>query len=346
MNVCKVKYSAQLIDEREKQLVVELENETKKLARNIEETKREMEYKIESELSSKQDQINLLLEQNKKLEDRTKQLESKSIQPITNNNTINNHLTIFTTMSPERVTEVFNKHYTIEKLMGGQKELANFVVDQFVAGKDKMLYLCVDRSRKKCMYTEDFETFHEDVNNELLLSQLTPAMNVIKEKVDWTEFEKKYNPHVTQIHDSYDEILAIRNDGTTFRSQLCRRLPSSKEEKDRMDAIQEPLTIADTLRQHEDKKFIERKDEIERIETKDKDKDKDKEIRVDELQEPNQINGVRLCKLDGCRLMYKNQGIYKIQKDLIEAVSSDPKVAQAYEDYVKRGTYKGMVIWE
>ena len=243
-------------------------------------------------------------------------------------------------MSPDRVSEVFNKHYTIETLMGGQKEFANFIVDQFVAGKDKMLYLCVDRSRKKCMYTSDFETFHEDVNNEILLGQLKPAMEIIQGKVHDTELEKKYNAHVDQIHDSYDEILAIRKDGTTFRSQLCRRLPSSKEEKDRMDSTLEPLSFTEALRSEEDKKFVERREEIRRIESR-----KDQPAQEEE-REPNTINGIRLGRLDTYRLLYKNQGIYKIYKELEEAVASDDSIAQAYEDYVKRGVYKGIQIWE
>jgi hypothetical protein len=89
--------------------------------------------------------------------------------------------------------------------LGGQKALADFVVDQLV-GSDKMVYLCVDRSRKKCMVTNDFKTFTEDVNNEILLSHLTPAFRIMKNMVEWSDFEKKYQS--MRIHGSFDSRIS------------------------------------------------------------------------------------------------------------------------------------------
>ena len=222
-----------------------------------------------AKISDIEDQLHTLKNQ---FEERLKHLEeTKSIAPSTTNNivndhstnTVNNHVTIHNYMTPERVTEVFDKHYTIEKLMGGQKALADFIVDQFVAGKDKMVYLCVDRSRKKCCYTTDFQTFHEDVNNDMLLSHMTPAFRIMKDRVEWSSFEKKYNPYFEKIHGSYDEILAIRTDGIPFRTQLCRRLPSTLHEKEIMDHTQTSLPDLDELRRMAEKNFREVKEEME-----------------------------------------------------------------------------------
>lgn len=356
-NICKKKPNDDLLS-----LVNEIKKEAKEMKKKVEQSSRDIHdkledeiYKISSNVKTTQDELEIelrrknetilqLLEQNKQLEERTKSLEDKTLQPsVVHNNTINNNLTIFTSMSPERVTEIFNKHYTIETLMGGQKALADFVVDKFVCGEGGMVYLCVDRSRKKICYTTNFKDFVEDTNTEMLLSHLIPAYPVIKSKVEWSEYEKKYNPHVDKIHESYDEILAIRNDGTTFRSQLCRRLPSSIEDKERMDSTTEPLYTLNHLRDTEDKAFVERKEEIDRIIAKE---NKPEVVGNDVPLIPNKICDVGLGRLDGFRLMYKNQGIYKIHKELAEAVASDPAVAQAYEDYIKRGTYKGKVIWE
>ena len=96
----------------------------------------------------------------------------------------------------------------------------------------------LDRSRKKVCYTTDFVNMKEDVNCELLINQLTPAYPIIKEKVEWSEFERKYIDQLDQIYESFDEILAIRTDGVMFRSQLCSRLPSTISNKEQLDHIQ------------------------------------------------------------------------------------------------------------
>jgi hypothetical protein len=201
LSICKNKPNEELLSIMEDKIKKEMSS----VKRMVEQSSRKMEYKLEDEIEKLQQsviskeeheaEIRIKDEHNKKLEERIKELEEKVKHPnlinnSNNNNQVNNqvyhnNLTIHNYMTPERVTEIFDKHYTIETLMGGQKALANFVVDQFVAGPDKMVYLCVDRSRKKCMYTTDFQTFHEDVNNEILLSQLTPAMHIIKDKVEW-----------------------------------------------------------------------------------------------------------------------------------------------------------------
>lgn len=168
-------------------------------------------------------------------------LEELKVTPnnttIIHNQIIYNNVSISNYLTPEYVAKTFEKYYTVETLMGGQRALADFVVDKFVLGSEKMLYLCVDRSRKKCMVTTDFKTFTEDVNNEILLSHLTPAFRIMKDMVEWADFERKYQSNLLKIHGSFDEILAIKTDGTNFRSQLCKRLPSTVQEKEQMEKI-------------------------------------------------------------------------------------------------------------
>ena len=317
----------------------------------------ELEQKVEIEKRLRklnEDKLNELIQKfedkNKDIDEIKKTLEEKSTQPTIINNQItnNHHLTIFTSMSPERVTDMFTKHYTIDTLMGGQKALADFVVDRFVSGQDGMVYLCVDRSRKKVCYTTDFLTYKEDMNCETLIQQLTPAFPLIKAQVDYSEFEKKYNPHVDTIHKKYDEILAIRTDGTTFRGQLCRRLPATIEDKDRMDSNMNVADTLNSLRHTEEKQYEVRKDEIERIETKAKETSKPTVLTREPEPELvwNNIHGIGLGKLDVYRLLFKNKGIYKIMKELEDVVANDPEVSFAYEEYVQRGSYRGKVIWE
>ena len=346
IKICRFKIIVERDNKKKEQDLKHIEQSINDKTKLIENKLEDELSRIQSEVKSKQEELETELrikeEKNRKLEERIKELETKYQHPtiINNNNTYNNNLTIYNYMTPERVTEVFDKHFTIETLMGGQKALANFIVDQFVAGEDKMVYLCVDRSRKKCMYTKDFIDFHEDVNNELLLRQLTPAMRVIRDKVGWTEYEKKYNPHLSKIHESYDEILAIPDDGTIFRTQLCKRLPSSVEDKRMMDENRMDQTFTE-LRNTEEQEFAERKEEIQRVIAKSIEEPKPEPILI-----PNQICGIGLARLDDCRKLFKNQGIYRIHPALKDQIEANPEVAHSYEDYVKKGMFKGKVIWE
>lgn len=326
--------------------------QTKTSQRIIEEKVEDQEMRFTSEIKTNRDELEYELrikdekiaELEKRLELHATKIDKHDLRIVEQEQTpkvIHNHLNIFTSMSPERVIDMFEKHYTIETLMGGQKALADFIVDKFVMGKDGMVYLCVDRSRKKVCYTTDFKNFIEDTNNEVLLRQMVPAYPVIKSKVDFSEYEKKYNPYVNTIHESFDEILAIRTDGTTFRSQLCRRLPATVHDKERMDTNCQPFVELDTIRQQEEIQYEERKEEVGRAVERMKQPEK-----VEVTLVPNQIGGIGLGVLDNCRLLYKRTGEYKISQAVKEAVEADPAVAQAYEDYVKRGTFKGKVIWE
>ena len=232
-----------------------------------------LQKEIEIKLEEEKIKIRKELEAEYKLKIKEKKSRKRSSTTIIENHTINNninniinnnHTTIFTSMTPERVKDTFDKYYTIETLMGGQKSLADFVMDNFVRGKGGMIYLCTDRARKKVFYTTDFSDMKEDVNCETLISHMTPAYPIIKDKVELSEYEKKYVPYVDKIHESYDDILAIHTDGITFRSQICRLLPSSISDKEHMDFLHIPIKSLEELRVTEEKQFVERKEEVEK----------------------------------------------------------------------------------
>jgi hypothetical protein len=162
----------------------------------------------------------------------------------------------------------------------------------------------------------------------------------MKDKVEWSSFEKKYNTSFDKIHESYDEILAIRTDNIPFRSQLCRRLPSTVQEKEIMDDTQSCLPNLDELRALADKNFHEVKEEMEYI----ADKEEQARFVPEPEYEPHMIHGVRLGKMYPYRKLFKEKGIYKIIKELEEAVASDPAIATAYEDYIQRGIFQGKIL--
>ena len=208
-----------------------------------------------------------------------------------------------------------------------------------------MIYLCTDRARKKVFYTTNFSDMKEDVNCETLISQMTPAYPIIKDKVEFSEYEKKYVPYVDKIHESYDDILEIRKDGVTFRSQICRLLPSSVSEKEHMDLIHIPMKTLDELRITEEKQFVERKEEVEKYIANIKEmEDPNTKIIYEDIPQANMIDGHRLGKFIEYRKLYKEQGIYIVPKYIQEAVTHDPLVAQQYDDFVRKGMFNGNVV--
>jgi hypothetical protein len=257
----------------------------------------------------------------------------------TNTNTMNNNITInihanghITELTKEEVCKIFEQHFSIETLLGGPKQFADFVIDQFIAN-NKIVYLCVDRSRKKCMITTDFKNFTEDRNNEVLLRILSPGFITIRDKVEWSSFERKYESCAHQIHQSFDEILAIQKEGTIFKSQLCKRLPSSLDEWENMKHDQPISFFFDQLRENEKKNYLERTSNETAPDTF-----------VPMPTVPNSIANVTLGKLDVYRTLYRDKGIYKIYGPLQEIIDSNPDISAQYEEYVKHDRYKGTKI--
>jgi hypothetical protein len=88
--------------------------------------------------------------------------KSTPVISVTNNNLIMNHTTNHNYSSLldyndnyEKITEKFQKHYTIENLLkGDQRQLADMTVQHFLSGKDQPMYYITDRSRNKFMFTD------------------------------------------------------------------------------------------------------------------------------------------------------------------------------------------------
>ena len=182
------------------------------------------------------------------------------------------------------------------------------------------------------MVTNDFKTFTEDVNNEILLSHLTPAFRIMKDMVEWSDFEKKYQSDLMRIHGSFDEILAIRTEGTQFRSQLCKRLPSSMKELQQLEQIRHSLLSIDEMRQDEEKQLIELKEEIVENEVT--------EFNPESVLVPRTIGGFSLGKLDIYRQGYrkrKSEGLDEIKgpSSLMKEMESNPQLKVEYETFIK-----------
>ncbi len=183
------------------------------------------------------------------------------------------------------------------------------------------------------MVTNDFKTFTEDVNNEILLSHLTPAFRIMKNMVEWSDFEKKYQSDLMRIHGSFDEILAIRTEGTQFRSQLCKRLPSSMKELQQLEQIRHSLLSIDEMRQDEEKQLIELQEEI-------VEHNEVIEFNTESILVPRMIGGFSLGKLDIYRQGYrkrKSEGLDEIKgpPSIMKEMESNHQLKFEYETFIK-----------
>ena len=303
--------------------IVEEEMEEEKY--NHRQTKEQLEY----ELKLKSDELNLKLDEIKRLETLLSKNDTK-VSKVTNNNSHNtienqtiNHISITNYMTPDRVKDTFSNHFTVEMLLGAQKELANFTVDKFLLGKDKPVYLCTDRSRKKFAFVDDNGKQVEDVNCEKLVRLITPGLNKVHEIYEEALFNTDTEITEEKLHDTYDAIRMVRRDGTVYQQQLSKRLPSKRDEKERMDNE----TEIDMLPPPE---------ELYRVSNE-----------YEELQ-PKTIGGISLGKLDVYRQGYRKRkmeaernGIsekeveIKVPQALLELYHKNTAIREAYEAFIK-----------
>ena len=153
----------------------------------MEEKMEEQEYIIRQNREQFEYELKLKSDEIKRLEALIEIPKVSNITNIKHQQIINNHISITNYMTPERVKEIFSENFTLETLLGSQKELANFTVDNFLLGKDRPIYICTDRSRKKFAFVNEDGKQVEDVNCEKLVRLIIPGF--------------------TKVHEIYEEAL-------------------------------------------------------------------------------------------------------------------------------------------
>lgn len=156
-----------------------------------------------------------------------------TISDSMNNNTF--HISITNYLTEERVTKAFES-YDVKTLMGSQKELANFTIDNFLLGKNTPTYICTDRSRKKFFFSDESGKMVEDVNCDILVSYVI-KYGFAKISQICIETLENIPKGITSdmITKKYESIRDVKKNGTEYKSQLGKRLPSTVDEKSKMD---------------------------------------------------------------------------------------------------------------
>ena len=173
---------------------------------------------------------------------------------ITNNNTnshntINNNITInnidfMSYMTPDRIKEVFDKNYNVQTLLGSEKSLANFTIDNFLSGEDRPIYLCSDKERNKFYFLDKNNKRIDDTNAQILINLIiTYGFESIK---------NYYNNHVNkkrlELNEAFSSVMKLKKDGKGYISQLSTSLPKTIEERQIRDNLNDiQLSKEDTI---------------------------------------------------------------------------------------------------
>jgi hypothetical protein len=290
-NVCKIKKQSEHTqhEKQKKRLEWELERNKKNMEEDVElkiqeltytirqqQEQHEYELKHQAELSKQQNelvkqQMDLLIQ----LQDELKRIKENQLVPHStsthngNNTTAhqlennvsqcqntdsfnkNYNISITNYFTEERVTKAFES-YNINTLLGSQKELANFTIDNFLLGENTPVYLCTDRSRKKFFFTDTDGKFIEDANCTTLVNYMMKH-GISKIREVCLEALENVPAGVTEeaIHKKYDSLCAISKDGGEYQCQLGRRLPATVEDKKRLDGLREKTASAPTIPKEE-----------------------------------------------------------------------------------------------
>jgi hypothetical protein len=180
------------------------------------------------------------------LQDEIKEIKKSSpvTSNITNNrntntnshNTINNNITInnidfMSYMTAERIKDVFDNNYNVQTLLGSEKSLANFTIDNFLSGEDRPIYLCSDKDRNKFYFLDKNNKRIDDTNAQILINLIiTYGFDSIK---------KYYNTNnkKIEINEAFTNVMKLKKDGKEYINQLSTSLPKTIEERQIRDNL-------------------------------------------------------------------------------------------------------------
>ena len=223
------------------------------------------ELKLKEEKIKELEEIRLKDEKIKELnQDKIKELEEKLKQRETlpqkiSNKTINknqhidtqnitNNITIYQVMTPQHVLEVFQKHYKLDTLLGGQKALARFINEEFLKEHATPVYVCGDRSRQKFYMIKDGKK-EEDPDCENIIGLSSPGLPHVRDVYEEALFTEQDTITEEDIQDNYRNITNLDKDRTQFKSELSKITTTSDEPKEQ-SVWQKAVEQLKSMRQH------------------------------------------------------------------------------------------------
>lgn len=361
LTICKEKKALEMAHlERDQKKQQQLEQNVRKIEETVEEKMEQMAFEIrnnkeelEYELRMKENKIKELEQTQSQLVQKLEQTQSQltvyngpvniiqadTIHNTTTNNTVNNNVVFTNYITPERIDSVF-RNYPVEKIMGGQKAFSDTVLSNLINQNGSSMYICTDRSRKKCGYIDDKNKFVEDPYCDSLVKSTLPAIPHLVDSYKSSTFDKKYNPMQPMIKKGMDDIMKLDTDRSVFVNQLCRRLPSTPDEANELEtSVHEQLIQA-----REDVAAYVEEEQQEKQEIK----EQEERERIHGYVEPvaRMIGGVRLGALDIFFQRYQKDGTLKIHPSLLGLYGTDETVTHEYDELIQYGRFHGERIWK
>ncbi len=361
LTICKEKKALEMAHvERDQKKQHQLEQNVRKIEETVEEKMEQMAFEIrnnkeelEYELRIKENKIKELEQTQSQLVHKLEQTQSQltvyngpvniiqadTIHNTTTTNTVHNNVVFTNYITPERIDSVF-RNYPVEKIMGGQKAFSDTVLSNLVNQNGSSMYICTDRSRKKCGYIDEKNKFVEDPYCDSLVKSTLPALPHLVDSYKSSTFDKKYNPMQPMIKKGMDDIMKMDMDRSGFVNQLCRRLPSTLDgttELEETDVHTQLIQVREEVDAY-DKEEQQEKHDI---------KQQEEHERVYGYVEPvaRMIGGVRLGALDIFFQRYQKDGTLKVHPSLLDVYGTDDTVTHEYDELIQYGRFHGERIW-
>ncbi len=188
----------------------------------------ELELEMENKLKQKDKELEELRLKDEKIKELEARLNERAPQKISNktktiNNidTQNNTINIYQVMTPDHVLEVFQKHYKLDNLLGGQKAMARFINEEFLKQHATQIYVCGDRARQKFYMLKDGKK-EEDTDCENIIGLSTPGFPHVRDIYEEALFTTHEDITEEQIQENYRTITNMDKDRTQFKSELSK----------------------------------------------------------------------------------------------------------------------------
>ena len=203
------------LEEIKKENEKNLEEIKKKYEKNLEELKKENEL-LKKELEIK-DEI---------YKDDHKTIRKLAAQPKTTTNNTNNIGGNLNLSDTNRIKNIFEKEFTSNDIMDGQKGLANFAFQNILKDEEgNLVYACVDSSRKMFKFKDIDGKVIKDVNTQKLtdafiMSDISQITNKKSQEYWLNEDGTQNNQKFCNISNPAAEIMNLKYNNVTFREQL------------------------------------------------------------------------------------------------------------------------------
>ena len=254
-----------------------------------------------------------------------------------NNITINiNHVDFMTFVNSGKIKEVFDANYSVSTLLGSNKSLADFTVNNLLLGDERPIYLCSDKQRSKFYFLNETNERIDDTNAQILIDSIIQhGFDSIKRSYKNHLYKIKEPPQ--ELTDAFKKIMNLNSERKEYIKRLLETLPTTIKERCIRDRNLLLLRIQEEKNRNESEEIIEIKEEDDEESTpkevKEDDEEAPKEIKkmYDENDEYQLIGNVLLSDLRRYKMYYLSTGKIALPVEFVKNQES----LNLYKNYLQ-----------